>query len=148
MKVGDMYIMDLDEEVEKFKFYHRQYALETIPGEQHDRYVAMTLEQMLSHFETSSTAVQFFVLHYTTLMTQQISLGFQYHPLHFIHRMPDDKLERYVHCLWGFAEGVYTKLVDSGMYHDNGKLRADFERFEYNQLHLVIRPEVPDVFHL
>ncbi len=138
-----IYTIQLEEEVEKFMYYHRQYSH---PGLDEAAYVNSVIENMVAHFEYQTSAVQSFVGHYATLITEGVSPQYMYHPLRFLKPMDTEQFERYVYCLYGFAEAVFRLLETHGMYDQRGILRASYEGYQMGVLYLIVRPEVPDVF--
>jgi hypothetical protein len=144
-----IYTIDISEEMNLFRHYHKHYEMPGIPQQDMTMYIASLIEQMLAHFDIQNTAVQSFIGHYVVLITEAVSIRYRYHPLHFIRLMENEEYQLYAQCLVGFAESIYRKLVEHGMFTYHGQLKAAFELInEYDVLHLIIRPEVPDVFHL
>jgi hypothetical protein len=142
------YTIDIYEAVERFNGYHQAYANLAVPAALHREYIDMLIEQMIAHFEVERTAVQMFVGHYTQLITDHsISPRFKYHPLNFLRQMDNEGYRNYIYCLYGFAEDMFKIFQAHQFYNSRGILLASFQHINGNNLYLVVRPEVPDVFH-
>ena len=141
-----IYTIDIGEEAREFEAFHMQYANPLRDPEATQEYVASLVEQMVAHFEYQNTAVQSFIAHYTTLITEGVSPHYIYHPLRFLRVMSNDEYQRYVYCLYGFAETMYRLFVQHGLFNEHGRLIASYQGFQYGVLYLIVRPEVPNVF--
>lgn len=139
------YVVQIEDQVERFKAYHAQFAQPGIPEQMVDNYVKSLIEQMVSHFESNqSMAVQSFVGHYVKMITENVSPNWIYHPLRFVKQMDVDGYQHYVYCLYGFAEDIYNTFVSHGLFSPAGTLLASYEAYELGTLYLVLRPELPD----
>jgi hypothetical protein len=142
------YTIDVYEPVERFRQYHAHYANPAVPAPLQEDYIKMMVEQMIAHFDVENVAVQMFVAHYTQLITDPtVSPRFKYHPLNFLRQMSNEEYQHYVYCLYGFAEDMFKLFQSHRLYTSNGFLIAGYENLIQDTLYLVIRPEVPDVFH-
>jgi hypothetical protein len=143
-----IYTIDIADQIQRFVSHHARYARTDIPEIQVQEYVASLVEQMIAHFEYQDVAVQAFVHHYTQLIAQGVSPEYMYHPLRFLRDVEKNQYHHYAYYLYGFAEDIYNLLVANGMFSYNGRLLASYQGLQLGTLYLIVRPEVPDVFHL
>lgn len=146
--MAHVYVIDIKDQLDKFRSYHEGYAHTEVQGYLHESYIAMLVEQMIAHFDVERTAVQMFVGHYTQLITENISPNFKYHPLKFLRQMSTQEYQYYIYCLYGFAEEMFKLFQAHGLFGMNGKLLASYEKLDAGNLYLMVRPEAPNVFHL
>jgi hypothetical protein len=135
------------EQLDRFRQYHAEYANPAVPQSLHDEYIHMLVEQMLAHFEFEATAVQSFISHYVTLITDaSVSPRFKFHPLKFVRQMENHNYEGYIYCLYGFADDMFKLFQRHRLFNNQGNLIAGYQHIAGDTLYLVVRPEVSDVF--
>lgn len=142
-----LYTLDVFDALERFRAYHQGYAHPQVAPALQTEYLHMTVEQLIAHFDLETHAVQSFVNHYATLLTDPtVSPLFKYHPLKFLRQMENAEYQGYLYCLYGFAEDMLKLFQTHRLYSATGQLRASFQHIEHDTLYLIIRPEVSSVF--
>ena len=143
-----IYTIDIEAELDQFRYHHDLVGQIGIPTNAVDDYVHNTVEQIIAHFDVQSVGVQSFIAHYTGLIAEGQNPNYRYNPLRYLRPLEIEQYQHYMFCLYGLAESIYRALVNNGLFNARGYLIAGYEAIHLGTLYLEIRPELPDGLYL